>query len=126
MTRVPVTRGDVVWVSLVGAVGAEKKGHGQDQERPCVVVQNDGGNSGSPLTIVAPITDGSAYKGYSMQVQVAAGELGPGGKDSVVECGHLRSIDQDFRVDPGRGVTAHLSAATMTRIDRALRASLSL
>ncbi|MBL8777541.1 MAG: type II toxin-antitoxin system PemK/MazF family toxin [Acidimicrobiales bacterium] len=129
MAVVPVERGDVVWVCLVGALGVEKKGHDPNDplsERPCLVVQNNGGNAGSPLTIVAPITDAGAYKGYPAQVQVPASELGPGGKDSVVECGHIRSIDRDHRINAARGVVAHLPASRMESVDKALEASLGL
>jgi mRNA-degrading endonuclease toxin of MazEF toxin-antitoxin module len=78
------------------------------------------------MTIVAPITDEDQFKGYSQQVVVEASELGPGGKRSVIECGHLRTIDRDQRIDETRGVTAHLSVATMSKVDVALRSSLAL
>ena len=76
MPEVALVRGDVVFVDLTGAVGTEKQGR-----RPCVVIQNDGGNRVSPLTIVAPLTD-SAHQGrrYPQQVLVDATELGDGGK----------------------------------------------
>src|SRR5690606_37782667 len=69
---VPLRRGDVVYVDLKGAIGVEKQ-----KTRPCVVVQNDGGNRASPMTIVAPITDEDQFKGYAQQVLVEAHELGP-------------------------------------------------
>lgn len=118
---VPLRRGDVVYVDLKGAIGVEKQ-----KTRPCVVVQNDGGNRASPMTIVAPITDEDQFKGYAQQVLVEAHELGPGGKRSVIECGHLRTIDRDRRISQTQGVVAHLSETTMARVDGALRASLAL
>lgn len=121
MPKTAIRRGDVVYVDLRGAVGVEKQ-----KSRPCVVVQNDGGNRASPLTIVAPITDYDQHKGYPQQVVVEAAELGMGAKRSVIECGHLRSIDRDERIDEARGVIAHLSDRTMTEVDRALRSSLGL
>lgn len=78
------------------------------------------------MTIVAPITDENQFKGYAIQVIVEATELGPGGKRSVIECGHLRTIDRDRRIDQTHGVTAHLSAGTMAKVDSALRSSLAL
>ena len=78
------------------------------------------------MTIVAPITDAQQFKTYPQQVIVEATELGPAGKRSVIECGHLRTIDRDLRIDQARGVTAHLSAATMAKVDKALRSSLGL
>jgi mRNA interferase MazF len=121
MAKLAIRRGDVVLVDLVGAIGVEKR-----KVRPCVVVQNDGGNAGSPMTIVAPLTDVGAYKGYPMQVVVDARELGPGGKESVVECGHLRAIDRDYRIEYDQGVLAHLADDTMRKVDAALMASLGL
>lgn len=121
MPAVPIRRGDIVYVDLAGATGVEKQ-----KTRPCLVVQNDGGNKASPMTIIAPITDDDQYKGYPQQVILEAAELGPGGKRSVIECGHLRTIDRDRRIDQVRGVAAHLSAGTMAKVDDALRASLAL
>jgi mRNA interferase MazF len=121
MPRVALIRGDVVFVDLSGAIGNEKQGW-----HPCLVVQNDGGNRASPLTIVAPITDARQYKGYPQQVPVEGRDLGLGGKDSVIECGHVRSIDRDARIDDARGVWCHLSQGVLARVDDALRASLAL
>ncbi len=92
MSRLEIKRGDIVNVDLRGAEGGEKEG-----TRPCVVVQNDGGNRGSPMTIVVPLTDIAQYKGYSQQIRVSAAELGAGGKESIAECGHIRTIDRDAR-----------------------------
>lgn len=120
MAKLQIKRGDVVKVDLRGAEGGEKEG-----ARPCVVVQNNGGNQGSPMTIVVPLTDVAQYKGYSQQVPVSAGELGPGGKDSIAECGHIRTIDRDARIVSDVVLTT-LAPAVMTRIDAGLRASLGL
>ncbi|MFL5960067.1 MAG: type II toxin-antitoxin system PemK/MazF family toxin [Gaiellaceae bacterium] len=117
-----IRRGDVVFVDLRGAVGNEKQG-----TRPCVVVQNDGGNRGSPLTIVAPLTDAEHQgKRYAQQVFIRAADLGYEGKDSLVECGHLREIDREARIDERRGIWCHLSDELMADVDKALRASLGL
>jgi len=78
------------------------------------------------MTIVVPITDEDQYKGYPQQVAVEAAYFGPGGKRSVVECGHLRTIDRALRIDATRGVIARLSTATMSKVDQALRSSLAL
>ena len=121
LVSVSVRRGDIVWVDLRGAVGTEKQ-----KKRPCVVVQNDTGNLRSPLTIVVPLTDTKAWRSYPQQVFVEASELADGLKDSVVDCGHVRSVDKQNRIDGARGVVAHLSDATMKKVDDALRASLGL
>ncbi|MFG0243799.1 MAG: type II toxin-antitoxin system PemK/MazF family toxin [Phycisphaerales bacterium JB054] len=120
MKRVEIKRGDVVDVDLRGAEGAEKQG-----TRPCVVVQNDGGNRGSPMTIVVPLTDVRQFKGYAQQIQVSAAELGPGGKDSIAECGHVRTIDRDARI-VSEQIRTTLESSVMSRIDTGLRASLGL
>jgi mRNA-degrading endonuclease toxin of MazEF toxin-antitoxin module len=59
-------------------------------------------------------------------VFVEAAELEDGLKDSVIDCGHVRSIDKASRIDSSRGVVAHLSAVTMKKVDDALRASLGM
>ena len=100
-----VKRGDVVLVDLSGAAGGEKMNDAKIKGRPCVVIQNDKGNAASPLTIVAPITDVAQYKKLPIQVLVTAAELGSGGSDSVVECGHVRSIDLS-RVSKSLGTLA--------------------
>lgn len=126
MAKIAIARGDIVYVDLQGAIGGEKQNDATVGSRPCVVVQNDGGNKGSPLTIVAPLTDAAQYKGYAQQVQVTAAELaaiGSNAKDSIVECGHLRSIDRDKRIQKNCGAIA---APAMARIDIALKSSLGL
>ncbi len=93
MATLTITRGDIVYADLRGAEGAEKRG-----VRPCLIVQNDVGNKHSPLTIVAPITDRRQLKQLPVQVPVDASDLGPWAKDSVVECGHLRTLDREARI----------------------------
>jgi mRNA interferase MazF len=121
MTALEIKRGDVVNVDLRGAEGGEKQG-----VRPCVVVQNDGGNRGSPMTIVVPLTDVAQFKGYPHQVRISAAELGPGGKESVAECGHLRTIDREKRIVGKEVVLTALAVEVMTRVDVGLRASSGL
>lgn len=123
MPDIAIVRGDIVLVDLSGALGGEKQNDKSLGARPCVVVQNDGGNKGSPLTIVAPLTDESQYKGYPQQVKASAAELGENGKDSIIECGHLRSIDRGKRIKKNLGT---VTPAVLARIDAALKASLGL
>jgi mRNA interferase MazF len=114
-------RGDVVWVDLRGAIGAEKQ-----KTRPCVVVQNNVGNARSPLTIVVPITNGDTWRGYPHQVMVYANELWDGAVDSVIDTGHIRSIDKDSRISSGAGVLCRLGETRMIQVDRALQSLLGL
>jgi mRNA interferase MazF len=114
-------RGDVVWVDLRGAIGAEKQ-----KTRPCVVVQNNVGNARSPLTIVVPITNGDTWRGYPHQVMVYANELWEGAVDSVIDTGHIRSIDKDSRISSGAGILCRLGETRMIQVDRALQSLLGL
>jgi mRNA interferase MazF len=118
MPKIPLQGGDVVLVDLRGAEGGEKQG-----ERPCVVVQNNKGNEVSPLTMVVPLTDEAQFKKLSVQVLVPAKALGAGAKDSVAECGHIRTVDRDRRIS--KKLTT-LSAETMGQIDKAIRVSLGI
>lgn len=120
--KIPVVRGDIVAVDLAGAKGVEKKSD-SPRGRPCIVVQNDRGNRVSPMTIVVPITDEEQFKRLPIQVLVTADELGVGGKNSVVECGQIRTIDADERVLKHLG---HLADSAMARVDKALATSLGL
>ena len=119
---ISLRRGDVVLVDLDGSRGTEKRNDATSKSRPCVVVQNDRGNLKSPLTIVVPLTDAKQFKDYREQVFVTAAELGSGGKDSVIECGHVRSIDRNRILKP----LGHIDPIVLPRLDRALKASLGL
>ncbi|SNS20677.1 mRNA interferase MazF [Humidesulfovibrio mexicanus] len=115
-----IHRGEIYEVDLSGAVGNEKA-NGKLGSRPCVIVQNDVGNAKSPLTIVVPLTDAAQYKKLPVQVLVTTsdGVL----KDSVVECGHIRTVDVAKRVGKLLG---KLSTTAMKSVDKALKVSLAL
>ena len=122
--KIEVKRGDIVDVDLSGAVGVEKMNDVRSGGRACVIVQNDVGNRHSPMTIIVPLTDARQGKLLPVQVPVSAAELGfPGSKDSIVECGHVRTIDGDTRV---RAKLGQLDQQAMTRVDRALAISVGL
>ncbi len=122
--KIPLRRGDIVDVNLAGALGGEKQNDATSGGRPCVVVQNQTGNDHSPLTIIAPLTDTAQFKHLPVQVLVTAAELGfKGSKDSVVECGHVRTIDRDTRI---RSHLGSIQPEALARIDAALRVSLGL
>lgn len=115
-----IHRGEIYEVDLSGSMGTEKA-NGAHGSRPCVIVQNDIGNAMSPLTIVAPLTDAAQYKKLPVQVLVTKGD--GVAKDSVVECGHIRTVDVGKRLGKRLGA---LSAAAMQAVDKALKVSLSL
>lgn len=115
--RDDIRRGAVVEVKLDPAIGSEAS-----KKRPCLVIQNDVGNSVSPLTIVAAIIGAEHVPAVTaIDVTVPRGE---GGllKDSVIKCNHLRSIDE-MRIGRAFG---RLRTETMRRVDAALRVSLDL
>lgn len=97
-------------------------GHETGKRRPCVVVQNDIGNTYSPVTIVAAITGAENIpKLYPVNVRVSQGEGGLS-KDSVVLCNQIKTVDERrFGRTYGK-----LSDATMRKVDQALRVSLAL
>lgn len=122
--KIDVKRGDIIEVDLDGATGVEKKNDPRSGARPCLVVQNDVGNRYSPMTIIVPITDAGQFKILPVQVLVSASELGfSGSKDSVVECGHVRTIDGDARVKRHLG---SVNDEVMRRVDQALAVSVGL
>jgi mRNA interferase MazF len=110
-------RGDVLEVDFNPAKGSEPA-----KIRPCVVIQNDVGNKFSPVTIVAAITGAeNVPRRFPVNVIVSAPEGGLS-KDSVIQCGLIRCIDES-RVRRRMG---KLSAATMRGVDDALKISLAL
>jgi mRNA interferase MazF len=108
-------RGEVFWTEFDPVVGRE-----MGKTRPALVIQNDDGNRNSPTTIVVTITSRLLGLDYPFFVEVPEGVLP---KASVVNCAHIRTVDKS-RMKPGR--LAMLDAATMARVDEALRASLGL
>jgi mRNA interferase MazF len=115
-------RGEVVSVRLDGAEGYEKQNDADSGVRSCVVVQNNHGNSVSPLTVIVPLTGMDQAKGYPFQISISGSVLGPGGKDCIADCGHVRSIDKSRIIDRFRVLPDSL----MKQIDGALRNILDL
>lgn len=113
-----IRRGDVVLANLKGAAGKERNG----KDVICLVVQNDVGNKFSPMTIIVPLNDITQNKNLPVQVPITAIERGNEGKDSVIECGQIRTIDKS-RISV---VISRLPASVMEKVDRAIKASLSL
>lgn len=116
MSRGPeVRRGDVVIVRFDPAEGHEMK-----KTRPAVVVQNDVGNKNSSTTLVAPAT--GTHRGYPFEVLVETADS-PFEKDSSVRLDQVRVVSVEDRI---HSVLGRLDAATMARIDDALKLSLGL
>jgi mRNA interferase MazF len=109
------SRGDVYWTDLDPVTGSE-----MGRTRPALVVQNDGGNRASATTIVAAISSRYRARDYPFLVELPADALP---RPSIVNCAQVRTVDK-ARLHTGRLAT--LDAATMARVDEALRASLGL
>ena len=117
ISRVTPRRGDVVLVDFDPTVGAEIQ-----KTRPAVVIQNDIGNTHSPITIVAAITSyDEGDRVYPTQVLVQAGEGGLT-VDSLVLLSQIRSVDQ-ARIKKKIG---NLGDETMVNVGRSLIISLGL
>ena len=104
----PPLRGDVYWVTFAAPVG----------RRPVLVVQNNVGNQHSPSTIVAHVS-ATPRRDYPFLVALDASELG---EPAWVHCETLHTIPSDL-LEERHGT---LTAATMLRVDKALRHSLGL
>ncbi len=108
-------RGDVFLVNFDPTVGAEIQ-----KTRPALIIQNDIGNSVSPITIVAAITS-TINNPYPFQVLLPAGE---GGLDtnSVVTLNHIRSVDQKRLLRR----LGRVSPAKLRAVDNAILISLGI
>ena len=109
-------RGSVVIVQLPHVGGAEKAG-----TRPCVVVQNDHGNSNTswPLTIVVPVT--TRPPKYPLDVPVKSPD---GGliQDSTADCSQILTIDKSKITK----TVGKISTDTMVAIEKAIKITLDL
>lgn len=117
MSVLQVKRGEVYYANLEPVLGSET-----GKTRPVLVIQNDIGNSYSPTTIVAVITEFSEKKA-SYPICVPIGIEQGMKKPSIVSLAQIRTIDKRRLLVPK---LAHLSDETMARVDRALKFSLSL
>lgn len=109
-------RGAVYLVCFDPTVGAEIK-----KTRPALIIQNDIGNRYSPLTIVAAISSQFGETPFPTEVIVTPPEGGL--RDpSVIMLNQIRSIDKRRLIK----CLGTLTAATMARVDQALRISVGL
>jgi mRNA interferase MazF len=118
MAPIPnILRGDIVLVDLNPAKGSEQRGHA----RPCVVVQNDIGNTYSNTTIIVPVTDAVGKKVYPFQSPISKGSSGLT-KDSIALGNQIRVISKE-RIKKKMGA---LPEAEVVDLNRALVNSLGL
>ena len=84
-------RGDVYYCDLL-----VKKGSVQTNVRPVVILQNDTGNTHSPVTIVASMTRTNHYKDYPNQVMLNRDHIKTSRKDlegSIVQFEQIHTVD---------------------------------
>ena len=113
-------RGDVVWVDLDPAQGAEAS-----KLRPAVVVSNDGANTtadrlGRGVVTVVPVTS-NTERVYPFQVLIPAGRSGLP-RESKAQAEQVRAVT----VGRVRRVVGRLPDDLMARLDDALRLHLGL
>jgi mRNA interferase MazF len=109
-------RGEIYIADLDPVIGSE-----QGSRRPVLIIQNDVGNQFSPTTIIAAITSQLSPKVYPTEIRVKAGSGGLT-KDSAVLLNQIKTIDMS-RLENRLG---ELNAATMGKIDEAIKISLGL
>jgi mRNA interferase MazF len=98
------------------------RGHEIKKTRLAVIIQNDIGNRHSPVTIVAAVTSKLSPTPYPVEV-VAEPSQGNGlTLPSAISLGQIRSVDRARLVKR----LGPLDAATMRKVDEALKMSLGL
>ena len=112
-----IRRGEVYYANLDPVIGSET-----GKTRPVLVIQNDIGNTYSPTTIVAVITEYSAKK-ESYPICVAIKKEKGLTKDSIVNLSQIRTIDKQRLIDPK--ITT-LTKNILEQVDVALKNSLAL
>ena len=117
MAVIQVKRGDIHYANLDPVVGRET-----GKTRPVLVIQNDIGNTHSPTTIVAVITNYSEKKA-SYPICVAIKKDNGIKKDSIVNLSQIRTIDKKRLITPKLST---LSKDSMEKVDDALKNSLAL
>lgn len=110
-------RGEIFLVGFDPSIG-----HEIQKTRPAVIIQNDISNQHSPITIVAAVSSQFATPPYPREVPIAIGGKTGLSKPSAVILNQIRSVDR-ARLQKRLGV---LDAATMRKVDDALRISLGL
>jgi len=112
-----IQRGELYLCSFDPTVGHEIK-----KTRPALVIQNDVGNHYSSLTIVAAISSSVSVVPYPVEVIVQP--ISGNGLDvrSSIRLDQIRTVDRQ-RLVRRLGV---LDAATMTKVDEAIKISLGL
>ena len=107
-------RGDIYYAHLNPVVGSE-----QGETRPCLVVQNDIGNTHSPTVVIVPLT--SSKKAF-LPTHVRISRIGGLIADSIALTEQVRTIDRQ-RLD---GYIGKIDSGTQAAVDAALAVSIGL
>lgn len=113
---VDLKRGDIVLVNLDPIKGSEQGG-----VRPCLIIQNDYGNTYSPLTIIAPLTSKEFTKEFPTNVFVLKKDSKLD-KDSTILLNQIRTIDKSRIIKK----LSRLDNTIMQKVDLAIKISLGL
>ena len=111
-----IRRGDIFYADLRPVVGSEQGG-----VRPVLIIQNDVGNRHSPTVICAAITSQMNKAKLPTHVEIDARQYQLV-KNSVILLEQIRTIDKQRLKD----LVCHLNKNIMTKVDEALKISLSL
>ena len=98
------------------------RGHEIQKTRPAIVIQNEVGNRHSPVTIVAAVPSKLPATPYPVEVVVAPTRENGLSTPSAIQLGQIRSVDRRQLVKR----LGRLDAATMRKVDEALKISLGL
>jgi mRNA interferase MazF len=90
-------RGEIYWVNLDPACGAEIK-----KTRPCVIISPDAANRSGPLVIVAPISRAQEKKVYFHEIFLPSGTADLP-YDSKIKVFQLRCVDKRRLIQPKIG-----------------------
>lgn len=111
-----IKRGDILLVDLEPVKGSE-----QGKIRPCLVIQNDVGNSMASTTLIAAMTSRTDME-YPFTVFIKKDE-GNIMKDSLILLNQIRTISIKDRVIKKLGF---LKPEVMKKVDNAIKISLAL
>jgi mRNA interferase MazF len=110
-------RGEIYLVAFDPTVG-----HEIQKTRPALIIQNDVSNEHSPITIVAAISSQFGSPPRPREVLLATGGKTGLTQPSAAIMNQIRSIDRTRLVKR----LGTLDAATMQRVDQAIKISLGL
>lgn len=110
-----MVRGEVYYINLSQTSGSEQGGC-----RPCVILQNNVGNTYSGTTIIAPMTTKLKHR-LPTHVQISTADKGLN-LNSVIMTEQIRVVDKQRFGD----FVCRLSKETMERVDKAIEISLAL